>query len=412
MREYEEYSEIRVKDLILPYIGEGKFTSLAKEFFNSIVLKPTDKGFVSDDNILYKEYTDDITIKWAMGGVHGVVKAGLYTNDNCVIKTCDGASMYPNFIRNNKVYPRSIGPKLLELYNWFIEERFKYPKGSTLNLGFKLFINLLSGKLKQKYSALYEPKGNIQMVINCQLMITWLADMILEAIPGSRLLMINTDGVEVQIPKDSEDTYNKVCDKWASITKYTLEYNEYKQMYIRDVNNYHAIYTNGKIKRKGCFETYSDIVAVKDYHKNTSMNIVPLALNEYLVNGTDIEEFIRNHKDIFDFFLSEGNKKSTSKEKGEPIFLLTGVNKFDVNEFKHISSRCLRYYASNEGVTLTKEYENLQKSNVHKDTKVTICEKLKPKYKIENFDINYDWYIAEANKILKYDTRNTEETPR
>jgi hypothetical protein len=142
------------------------------------------------------------------------------------------------------------------------------------------------------------------------------------------------------------------------------------------------------------------------------MNIVPLALNEYLVNGTDIEEFIRNHKDIFDFFLSEGNKKSPSKEKGEPIFLLTGVNKFDVNEFKHISSRCLRYYASNEGVTLTKEYENLQKSNVHKDTKVTICEKLKPKYKIENFDINYDWYIAEANKILKYDTRNTEETPR
>lgn len=412
MREYEEYSEIRVKDLILPYIGEGKFTSLAKEFFNSIVLKPTDKGFVSDDNILYKEYTDDITIKWAMGGVHGVVKPGLYTNDNCIIKTCDGASMYPNFIRNNKIYPRSIGPKLLELYNWFIEERFKYPKGSTLNLGFKLFINLLSGKLKQKYSALYEPKGNIQMVINCQLMITWLADMILEAIPGSRLLMINTDGVEVQIPKDSEDIYNKVCNKWASITKYTLEYNEYKQMCIRDVNNYHAVYTNGKIKRKGCFETYSDIVAVKDYHKNTSMNIVPLALNEYLVNGTDIEEFIRNHKDIFDFFLSEGNKKSPSKEKGEPIFLLTGVNKFDVNEFKHISSRCLRYYASNEGVTLTKEYENLQKSNVHKDTKVTICEKLKPKYKIENFDINYDWYIAEANKILKYDTRDTEETPR
>lgn len=189
---YQEYDEIRVSELILPFIGSGKFTDIAKRFFNNIVLRPTAKGFVADDNKLYHEYTDDITIKWAMGGVHGAVPTGLYTNKDCIIETCDGASMYPNFILNNNIYPRSLGKKALELYKWFKDERFKYPKGSTLNLGFKLFINLFSGKLKQKFSPIYEPKGNISMVVNCQLMITWLADMVLEAIPGSRLLMINT----------------------------------------------------------------------------------------------------------------------------------------------------------------------------------------------------------------------------
>lgn len=212
------------------------------------------------------------------------------------------------------------------------------------------------------------------------------------------------DGIEVQIPKDKEEVYFKVCKQWEEITKYTLEYDKYKQMFIKNVNNYHAIYESGKIKRKGCFETYQDIISLGDYHKNTSMNIIPLALNEYLVNGTQIEEFIINHKDIFDFFIGEGSE--SSPVKGKPVFLLTGENENKINIFKIIESRFLRYYAS-EGnnskvkkYTLSKEYKDLSKTNLHSDTKVAICEKLNKNYKIENFDVNYTWYINETYKIL------------
>ena len=62
-------------------------------------------------------------------------------------------------------------------------------------------------------------------------------------------------------------------------TKLVLEYAKYKKMVIIDVNNYIGVYTNGKVKKKGIFET------TIDYHKNPSYLIIPKALEAYFVEG-------------------------------------------------------------------------------------------------------------------------------
>ena len=75
----------------------------------------------------------------------------------------------------------------------------------------------------------------------------------------------------------------------------TLEYANYTQMIIRDVNNYIAVGTDGKVKEKGCFETK------KDWHKDNSFMVVPLAVRNYFVDNTPIEETLVKHKNIYDF---------------------------------------------------------------------------------------------------------------
>ena len=87
----------------------------------------------------------------------------------------------------------------------------------------------------------------------------------------------------------------KICKEWEEITKLQLEYADYSQMIIRDVNNYIAVGTDGKIKEKGSFETK------KDWHKDNSYMVVPLAVREYFVNGIPIEETLAKHENILDF---------------------------------------------------------------------------------------------------------------
>jgi len=53
-------------------------------------------------------------------------------------------------------------------------------------------------------------------------------------------------------------------------------------MVIRDVNNYIAETWDGKVKEKGCFETQ------KDWHKDNSYMVVPLAVRDFFVSGVPI----------------------------------------------------------------------------------------------------------------------------
>jgi hypothetical protein len=83
-------------------------------------------------------------------------------------------------------------------------------------------------------------------------------------------------------------------------------------MIIRDVNNYIAVGENGKIKEKGAFETK------KDWHKDNSYMVVPLAVREYFVNGTPVSETLRKHENILDFC---GRYKATKGWHSEFVYL-------------------------------------------------------------------------------------------
>lgn len=145
-----------------------------------------------------------------------------------------------------------------------------------------------------------------------------------------------------------------------------------------------AVYEDGNVKLKGCFEID------KEFHKDPSMRIVPIALKEYYTKGIPIEQTIRNHNNIYDFCLRlKTNSKSTPYYKG-----------FEKGEFitKKLN-RTTRYYVSFGGGVISKKFDENRTSGVNIGYSVTLFNKFIEK-DIKDYKINYNFYIAEAYKII------------
>lgn len=159
-------------------------------------------------------------------------------------------------------------------------------------------------------------------------------------------------------------------------------------MIIRDVNNYIAVYDdytleNNHCKLKGCFEID------KEYYKDPSMKVVPISLKKYFVDGIPIKETITNHKNIFDFCL-----RLKTNSKSIPYFRHLNDKGLIVNDKLN---RTTRYYISNNGGILLKDF-NGKLNGVNIGFSVTLFNKYIEK-PIKDYNINYNFYISEVNKI-------------
>lgn len=76
------------------------------------------------------------------------------------------------------------------------------------------------------------------------MLLAQLIESILEQIPDSQLIMANTDGSEIKIPRQYEKQYCSICKKWCEITKLELEFVDYQKMIITDVNYWHRNLVN------------------------------------------------------------------------------------------------------------------------------------------------------------------------
>lgn len=92
-----------------------------------------------------------------------------------------------------------------------------------------------------------------------------------------------------------------------------------------------------KVKRKGVYE-YENL----GYHQNQSNLVSRKAAEHYLLHGDSYEDFIRNHKDIYDFMLRAKVPRSSK---------LVGVDEFGVDI--PLQNIC-RYYIASEGLQLVK----------------------------------------------------------
>ena len=203
------------------------------------------------------------------------------------------------------------------------------------------------------------------------------------------MLQINTDGLTVRIKRSDLDLMNKTCDQWEHITGMNLEQVEYTRMFIRDVNNYIGETTDGKLKLKGAY-VYDrfDPIRGLGWHQNHSMLIVPMAAVAALTQEVSVEDFIRNHDDPLDFMLRTKVPRSS---------------RLEINHGSHINKlqNITRYYISTKGGTLEKIMpplkgkENERTISINKGFKVTPMNVLG-----EAKDINYDFYIAEARKLV------------
>lgn len=253
-----------------------------------------------------------------------------------IILDLDVASYYPNLSIVNRLRPEHLGEIFCDVYARVYELRKQYPKGTPENALFKLALNGIFGKSNSEFSAFYDPAFAMGVTINGQLLICMLAEW-LTTIPGLSMIQANTDGVTVMLPRSSAPLVDNIARQWEQFTLLTLETVEYSTMAIRDVNNYVAIDIDGKVKTKGAYTSR------REWHQNHSAMVIPMAATDYIVNGTDPEQFIKNHTDFFDFLLMAKVPRSSKLLHGE-------------KQIQNIT----RYYPSTSGDYLVKEMPPLK----------------------------------------------------
>jgi hypothetical protein len=232
MRTYRK--SIKISDIIFSYV---KFNSdifnLVLNHFKNLEIKDTKSG--SEFSVNYKGFQFD----YGSGGIHGSISNSIVeSNAEYVIIDADVSSLYPSIAIVNGLYPRHLGREFVDIYNQeIVVPRLiaKKEGNKVLADGFKLAANSVYGKSNDVYSWLYDPQYTMATTINGQLLLTMLAEMLME-IDDSKLIQINTDGLTMKIHRDDLNQYYEICNKWMKITKLELEYVEYSKMIIFDVN--------------------------------------------------------------------------------------------------------------------------------------------------------------------------------
>jgi len=365
----------------------NKFDSVIKEFSNIVIHNGETKGKV-DFSVIYH----GIKIDYGTGGAHACIKPGVYdSDDEFGIYDLDIDSLYPMLGITQGLYPEHLGPGFLDIYYGEIvskrlEEKKKPKKERDFVIveGFKLAANGSYGKTNEEKSWLYDPLYTMKTTISGQIFISMWAEYICENIPQVTILQVNTDGITFKLPKKYKEKLLNLSDEITTQCKLTYEMNEYDKMVIRDVNNYSARYLDGKIKHKGDFEIN------KELHKDPSMKIVPIALEKYFFNEIPIKETIINHSNIYDFCLRlKVNKGASAMYK-----TISNNGRFNIEKL----SKNTRYYISKNGGVLYKQF-NDKTVGVNIGYSSILFNKYIEK-PIQEYNINYQFYISECNKII------------
>lgn len=284
-------ASINLGEVVFPYVKfERPEFQRVLDFFKSTTITETKGTFADLESVV-----DGFAFVFGTGGIHGSVESQIvYTDDTYQIVDVDVTSFYPRMAIVNGMYPEHLGEAYCGIYNDIFEQRKSYGKGTPENAALKEALNASYGNSNNAFSPLRDSKYTMQTTINGQLLLCMLAEQLIK-IPGLTMVQANTDGLTVRCPRVHLDHMRTACKWWEGLTGLQLEEVLYKRMMIRDVNNYIAESMDGKLKRKGAYE-YN-----MQWHQDPSALVVPKAAEAALVRGESIREFIVNHHDPFDF---------------------------------------------------------------------------------------------------------------
>jgi hypothetical protein len=230
-----------------------------------------------------------------IGGLHSCEQRQCVKADGgMVLADYDVASYYPSIIMQQQLAPGAFGKPFLTLYQSLINRRLAAKRsGDKVTADtLKITLNGSFGKFGSKYSTLYAPELLIQTTITGQLALLMLIERLEAA--GVRVVSANTDGIVVYHSETQFDAVDEITFDWMLDTSYQLERTAYSVIASRDVNNYVAVRTDGKIKGKGIF-------APASLAKNPDGQIIYTAVAQHIAKGTPIEDTIHGCTDLAQF---------------------------------------------------------------------------------------------------------------
>jgi hypothetical protein len=372
---------INLSEAIMPWIefSQPEFTRVLNWLKSQSI---TETKGVFEDVIARVNGFDFV---FGLGGIHGSIESEIVESDaDNIIVDLDVSSYYPNLAIANRFYPAHLGESFCDIYKHLYEQRKTYPKTSAENAMLKLALNGVYGDSNNQFSVFYDPLYTMKITLNGQLLLCVLAEQLFK-IDGLRLIQVNTDGLTVRVPRTNKHQVDTVRKWWEELTRLDLEEAIYKTMMIRDVNNYIAVYENGKIKRKGAYEY--DL----DWSKNHGGMVIAKVVEKVLVDGAPIRKTLEQWPDMMDFMLRTKVPRSS--------YLVIEHEGQQPQQLQNIT----RYYIAQDGGRLFKwmpptktKPNDWRKIGVESGWGVQPCNDIKDAGKLP---VDFDYYIREVEKL-------------
>lgn len=401
-----ERLQINIKDCISDKV---KFRSkIMKGFLEHLKKQVINIG----SDISYRISIGNMIYNIAKGGLHSENQAEIIENStDTKIIDVDVSSYYPMIMINYNIKPEHLPNDILSILNNIVvkrleakatrsrlyklkkereltkEEKIELSKSNSEAEGLKIVVNSIYGKLGYEYHWLYDLLAMYQVTFNGQLFLLMLIEILEEN--NFEVVYANTDGIAARVPVKRKDDFIKLCEIWSSYTNFELEYDYFKKMIIKDVNNYIVVKEDDSIKSKGelNYKLYENLKA------GFNKPIVALAIHKYFVDNIPVENTIREHEDILDFCMAQ--------KPGDQFEVEYHYINDNRKLIKQKVSRTNRYIVTKSGGILVKVSENTKgkKREIRLVADETI--NLVNDYsKDQEFDIKYSYYIKEAKKVI------------
>lgn len=358
-----------------------------------------------------------------MGGLHSTHDNNmcLESTDKQLLSDFDVASYYPNIMMKAGLIPKLAGNRgevFLKEYEKIYDARMTAKNAGNTKVAnsLKITLNGTFGKLGNLYCSFYSPELMLAVTITGQLNLLCLISE-LEKIKHVYVKSANTDGVLVSYPASAAKRVQAVFTTNAKRTGFIYEQTDYSKYAAKDVNNYIALTTKGKLKIKGLYGEGCVKSAGNPSGKNPTMNVCGKMAVDYLVDGITPEVSIKKYKRMEDFVAIRNvkgggvqhthyvemddweqiedrvwmslstNKKEKRKSRPAPFLKGEGGVPF---------GRVARWYMTTENLpSITYVISGNQ---VPKTEGSKICLTLPSKLPT---DLNKQWYIDETYSILK-----------
>lgn len=357
-------------------------------------------------NPLNRDYSKTLELEvagiphvFAWGGLHGALPK--YSGEGYFINI-DVASYYPalmieyNFISRNISNPNK--------YREIRDERLRLKaEKNPMQAPYKIVLNSTYGAMKDKNNALYDPRQANNVCVGGQLLLLDLIEM-LEG--HCQLIQSNTDGLIIKLFKEDDyELIDDICYEWEQRTRMQLEFESYKKIFQKDVNNYVIVDFDGGYKSKGAYVKKLNSL---DY----DLPIVNKALKEYLLHGihpqktieecNELREFQKIVKVSNKYLYALYNPTVTEEKIRDENNRLKTIRVFTGGEVQ--KEQCFRVFASNSkadgGIFKVKNHQKNPEKFADTPERCFIINE-----DVNNLEIpkklDRDWYIKLAVKRLK-----------
>jgi hypothetical protein len=315
------------------------------------------------------------TYAMGIGGLHSTEKRVTHVADaDTLLVDRDVVSFYPMLIKQCGLSPSNMGEHFQHIFSGFIARRIAAKKAghTTTAQTLKIYLNGSYGKLGSRHSVLYAPDLLLQVTLTGQLVLL----MMIEAfeLAGIPVVSANTDGIVIKCPRTRQQDMLDIVSEWEKATGFETEETRYRALCSRDINNYIALKEKGGSKAKGTFTS-------PGLMKNPQHEICNIAAINFLEFGTPVAETIFRCNDVRKF-ITVRNVTGGGTYGGEYL------GKVVRWVYRKGEDRCIRRKKPNK---------------LGNHDKVAGSDGAMPLMELPDsipHDIDYEWYVREANEIL------------